>query len=43
MQDRGIKEMRLAGIKTYEEATTYMNEVLIPKLNEKFGKQAKTP
>jgi len=43
MQDRGIKEMRLAGVKTYEEATAYMNEVLIPKLNEKFSKQAKTP
>lgn len=38
-QDRLIKEMRLAGIKTKEEANTFLNYYL-PKHNKKFGVQS---
>jgi hypothetical protein len=41
LQDRWIKELRLAGIKDYGEAEKYMNEVIIPKLNNKFSVEAK--
>lgn len=37
MQDRGVKELRLAGIKDYVVAETYMNKVIIPELNKKFS------
>lgn len=35
-QDRWIKELRLAWITWYEEAETYLNNILIPNLNNKF-------
>lgn len=35
-QDRWIKELRLAWIKTYNEAETYFNDKLIPSWNKKF-------
>lgn len=37
LQDRAIKEMRLAWIKTYEDAEVFINEYLAPQLNKKFG------
>jgi len=37
MQDRLIKEMRLEGIKTMEEANWFLEEVFLPKYNEKFN------
>lgn len=37
LQDRLVKELRLAGISTKEEATTYFREVYIPKHNAKFA------
>jgi hypothetical protein len=40
LQDRLVKEMRLRGIKTKEEANEFLEEYL-PKLDEKFGVIAK--
>ena len=37
LQDRLVKEMRLAGIKTPEEANTWLEEVYLDKFNEKFA------
>lgn len=37
LQDRLIKEMRLAGIKTKEEGTRFFREVYLPKHNAKFA------
>lgn len=37
LQDRLIKEMRLAGIKTKEEGTRFFREVYLPKHNSKFA------
>lgn len=37
LQDRLVKELRLAGISTKEEATRYFREVYIPKHNAKFA------
>jgi len=37
LQDRLVKEMRLLGITTKEEATRYFREVYIPKHNAKFS------
>jgi transposase len=42
LQDRLIKEMRLSGISTIEEANHYANEVFIPWFNKRYGKIAKT-
>ncbi|MBI4634408.1 MAG: hypothetical protein HY742_11010 [Deltaproteobacteria bacterium] len=36
LQDRLVKEMRLRGIKTKEEANAFLNEYL-PRYNERFG------
>ena len=36
-QDRLIKEMRLKGIKTMEEANRFLDEVFLSKYNEKFN------
>jgi hypothetical protein len=36
-QDRWIKELRLAWIDTYDEAERYLQEVVVPSLNKKFG------
>lgn len=41
MQDRGIKELRLAGIKDYEKAIEYLREKIIPEFNRKFWVIAK--
>ena len=44
-QDRGIKMMRLAKldglIKNYDEAQDYLQNVLVPMVNEKFGVEAR--
>ncbi len=37
LQDRLVKELRLAGISTKEEGTRYFREVYIPKHNAKFA------
>lgn len=37
LQDRLIKEMRLANIRTPEEGNKFLKEVFIPKFNEKFA------
>lgn len=37
LQDRLVKELRLAGISTTEEGTRYFREVYIPKHNAKFA------
>ena len=36
-QDRLVKEMRLKGIERIEEANLYLEEVFLPKYNEKFN------
>ncbi|NQT03505.1 MAG: ISNCY family transposase [Planctomycetes bacterium] len=36
-QDRLVKEMRLEGIKTIEEGNQFLEEVFLPKHNEKFN------
>jgi len=43
LQDRLVKELRLAGISTKEEGTTYFREVYIPKHNAKFALPPKDP
>jgi len=43
LQDRLVKELRLAGISTKEEATKYFREVYIPKHNAKFAVLPKDP
>lgn len=37
LQDRLVKEMRLAGISTPEAGNTFLAEVFIPKFNQQFG------
>jgi len=37
MQGRLPQELKLAGVKTYEAANRYLNEVFIPKYNRKFS------
>lgn len=37
LQDRLVKELRLAGIKTKEEANRFAEQVFIPKFNNKFS------
>jgi hypothetical protein len=43
LQDRLVKELRLAGISTKEEATRYFRGVYIPKHNAKFAVAPKEP
>lgn len=37
LQDRLVKEMRLANISTPEEGNRFLKEIFIPKFNEKFA------
>jgi len=37
LQDRLVKEMRLANIKTPDEANVFLNNIFIPKFNERFS------
>lgn len=37
LQDRLVKELRLAGISTMEEANTFVNETFIEKFNKQFS------
>lgn len=39
LQDRLVKEMRLAGINTMESGTRFFNEVYIPEHNAKFAQE----
>lgn len=39
LQDRLIKEMRLAGIKNYEEANKFLIEEFLPYYNKKFARR----
>lgn len=39
-QDRLVKELRLAGINTKEEANRFLREVYLPKHNQRFSVQA---
>jgi hypothetical protein len=41
-QDRMVKELRLAGISTIEEANKFLLEYYLPKMNAKFGRPAKS-
>ncbi len=43
LQDRLVKELRLAGISTKEEGTSYFREIYIPKHNAKFAVLPKDP
>lgn len=43
LQDRGIKELRLAGITEYREAEQYLQQVLIPRWNKQFSVKPVTP
>lgn len=42
LQDRLIKELRLAGISDIKSANRFLEEVFIPAFNKKFGMQAKS-
>lgn len=42
LQDRLIKELRLAGISDIDTANRFLREVFIPAFNKKFGVQAKS-
>jgi hypothetical protein len=39
-QDRLVKELRLAGISTIEEANQFLNKNYLPKMNRKFSRPA---
>lgn len=43
LQDRWIKMLRLSGIKDYESAQNYLNNIIVPQLNEKFKVKAQKP
>lgn len=40
LQDRLVKEMRLAGISTVESANAFLRETFIPDFNRRFGREA---
>jgi hypothetical protein len=42
LQDRLVKEMRLAGINGLEKANTFLEEKFLPALNTKFNVQARS-
>jgi len=42
-QDRLVKELRLAGISTIEEANRHLVQTYLPKINEKFAKEPLRP
>ncbi len=39
-QDRLVKELRLAGISSIEEANIFLLDIYLPKMNKKFGRPA---
>jgi hypothetical protein len=43
LQDRLVKELRLAGINTIAEANEFLEKIFIPKYNEKFSVVPKKP
>jgi hypothetical protein len=43
LQDRLVKELRLAGINTIAEANEFLEKIFIPKFNEKFSVIPKKP
>ena len=43
LQDRLVKELRLRGISTMEEANAYVEEEFIDSYNNKFAKEARQP
>ena len=43
LQDRLVKEMRLAGINTIAGANEFLEKIFVPKFNEKFSVVAKKP
>lgn len=43
LQDRLVKELRLAGISTIEEANRYLWEDFLPRFNERFAVAAEDP
>lgn len=43
LQDRLVKELRLAGIKSIDEANKFLAEEFIPKFNKKFAMPARKP
>jgi transposase len=43
LQDRLVKELRLAGISTIEEANRYLWENFLPRFNERFAVAAEDP
>lgn len=42
-QDRLVKEMRLAGINTWEEGDRFLEETFIPWFNERYSVEAREP
>jgi transposase len=42
-QDRLVKELRLAGISTIEEANRFLEEIYLPKMNGRFSRPAANP
>jgi len=42
LQDRLVKEMRLAGIKSLEKGNAFLDEKFLPSLNQKFNVQARS-
>jgi hypothetical protein len=43
LQDRLIKELRLAGIRAAEEANVFLKDLFIPRFNERFGRTPSNP
>lgn len=43
LQDRLVKEMRLAGVNTWEEGNRFLEEVFIPWFNERYCVEASQP
>jgi hypothetical protein len=43
LQDRLVKEMRLAGVNTWEEGDRYLEETFIPWFNERYCVEASQP
>jgi len=43
LQDRLVKELRLAGVSTPEEADRFLQKVFIPRFNERFGRSPAKP
>lgn len=43
LQDRLVKELRLAGIRTVADANRFLCDVFIPRFNERFGRSPAKP